>query len=440
MAPLKLTKMTGLMTAIPIAVPAKPALRTIRRYRATGLLTAAVFVALELGAALAGGPQSAEMSNPPGLLARYLATFLTPAPSLLRAGSDRMMLSFQLFLALKALLAIGIVGLMWWRTRPALKCAPALKQLALAAQLLAALALDSLAFHLLVAVQLGALLPLRRALACLAIQILLGIGVDMLTLSSASENLADRGVFTMMVMLSMERCLLMLGFALAWLARQELQGRMQLAASHAQLRATQSLLGDTVRASERMRIARNLHDAVGHHLTALNLHLDLASRQSGDKPATALATARELSRSLLAEVRGIVSAEREEQDINLRQALQLLCAGIPTPAIELTMDAQADACSPAAAHTLLCCVQEAVTNAVRHAGASRLVIEIRGHKDLLLAHIADNGNGSGDAPEGNGLRGMRERLAAQGGALHTGSTARQGFWLELSLPMKGAQA
>ncbi|KQV85073.1 hypothetical protein ASD15_08085 [Massilia sp. Root351] len=429
--------------------------RASSRYPAAALVASVTLALLELAPPWAAGPGRAELHNAVGQLARYLASLFTPAPSLVRAGSDRARMAYELFLCGEALLMAAFICLLWWRIRPAIRAATWLDTRLLSiplltVQLLIGVALDSLAFHLIFAMQLAALLPLRRALAWLALQLLLGIAMDAWVLARAGIYLSDNGIGTTLAILTSERCVLLLGFALAYMVLQEQQGRMRLAASNAQLRATQSLLGDTVRASERMRIARDLNDAVGHHLTALNLHLDLALRQSASQlagqPATALATARELSLSLLAEVRGVVSTERQESGIKVRQALQLLCAGIPSPAIELAMDSRVDECPPAAAHTLLCCVQEAVTNTVRHARATLLTIDIQADSHGLLARIADNGQGSGGAPEGNGLAGMRERLSEHGGMLCTGRSdgnagaVRHGYCLEFSLPLAGARA
>lgn len=100
-------------------------------------------------------------------------------------------------------------------------------------------------------------------------------------------------------------------FGIGYLGAQERRGRQQLARVHAATRATQQLLGDATRAAERVRIARELHDAVGHQLTAINLHLDLAQRQSGPTPIAPLTKAYDLAQRLLAEVRAIVGIERK---------------------------------------------------------------------------------------------------------------------------------
>jgi signal transduction histidine kinase len=83
-------------------------------------------------------------------------------------------------------------------------------------------------------------------------------------------------------------------------------------------------------------------------------------------------------------------------------------------------------------------VQETISNAVRHSGAQTLTIQIARRDDELLLLASDDGAGGGQAPEGNGLRGMRERLAALGGRLQTGDRQPRGFGMEISLPLCGA--
>jgi signal transduction histidine kinase len=192
-----------------------------------------------------------------------------------------------------------------------------------------------------------------------------------------------------------------------------------------------------VRDSERLRIARDLHDSVGHHLTALKLHLDLAVRQSSEPVPASLRTSSELAGALLAEVRTVVSAERGARRIDLRHALATLCAGIPTPRIALLMDDSFAIASPALAHALFRCAQEAISNAVRHAGAATMTIEIARHGDELTMRVADDGRGSRKAGEGNGLRGMRERLALLGGHLQAGDRQPRGYAIQVTLPIAG---
>jgi signal transduction histidine kinase len=234
-------------------------------------------------------------------------------------------------------------------------------------------------------------------------------------------------------------------FGVVHLATRERRGRRTLAAAHAELLATQALLGDMVRDAERQRIARELHDSVGHHLTALKLHLDLALRHSGQAGqsntpvAASLRTSSELASALLAEVRTVVSTERGAHAIDLRHALATLCAGIPAPRVALRMDEGLAIDSPALAHALFRCAQEAISNAVRHAGASVLTIDIARRDGELTMLAADDGHGGANASEGNGLRGMRERVELLGGRLRAGAHPPRGYAIEVSLPVHGAR-
>jgi two-component system sensor histidine kinase DesK len=228
--------------------------------------------------------------------------------------------------------------------------------------------------------------------------------------------------------------------AVVHIGLRERRGRIALAAANAELRATQALLADTVAASERLRIARDLHDVAGHHLTALKLHLDLATRQAGAQAPTSLATASELASSLLAEVRVLVSTERHERHIDLAGALTTLCAGIPSPRITLNVEPQLTIDSAAVAHAVFCSVQEAISNAMRHSQASSMTITLRrAEPGEVAVEIEDNGRGSKSA-EGNGLRGMRERLAQVGGKLIAANGSAGGFTLSLRLPANGVAA
>lgn len=403
------------------------------RYAAAALAASAICAVSELASRWVRGTGGDNLHNPLGIASTQLAAAFTPAPSLVRAGSERAELALRLFVGAEAVLIALFIFLLYRCTLR--KAGPATVAL-IGIQVAIGLALDSLVFSLLATVQLAALLPLRAGLGWLAAQFAAGMALDMVLLLLARSQLSDSSLHTVLAVLVFERCMLPLAFAFAWLVRKDREVRLKLAAAHAQLQATQALLGDTVRASERMRIARDLHDSIGHHLTALNLHLDLALRQAGADAGAALHTSRELAHGLLSEVRGVVGIERQQRRVDVGQALRLLCAGIPSPRITLEIAEDIDACSPAAAHALFCCVQEAVTNSVRHARASTLAIGVERRGETLLASVADDGRGSA-APAGNGLAGMRERVEELGGTLRIDSAPGRGFALSIVLPAYG---
>ena len=390
------------------------------------------------------GPGFDDMHGLLGILLSSVAAKFTPAASLIRAGSDRQQLLFDLFLSSYLFISLLFAALLWWRSglanglflrrwRGRAQGLMLLGHGLLALQLLLALFMDTGLLYLMAA-ELAVVLPLRQGWRWLLVQILLFALLVMYLASTLTIH--DRDVKVRLLYLLGEIIVQGLIFAACWISMQERRGRLQLAAAHAQLQATQSMLADTVRTSERMRIARDLHDAIGHHLTALNLHLDLAVRQPEDQRHEALQVSSELARSLLAEVRSVVNSERREQGINLQQALAVLCAGIPAPRIQLEFAADLEISSPALAHALFYCVQEAISNCLRHAYASQVLITFGQVGPELHVNISDDGIGSQQLHEGNGMRGMRERLQQFGGHLQIHLHAQRGHHLQLVLPLE----
>ena len=379
-------------------------------------------------------PAAEALAAPMGRLAQAIASVWTPAPSPLVAGSERRAMVGLLMLSgeLLALLAFGAAT---WRIvrRPAPRHRGGL------VALLGAIAIvcdTNLGYVL--SGQLGFWFPMRRALAWSAAQALLsGIVQVLLVALPLSGNDFRFGVSALLVG---AQCALQFGgTALACAAVRERQARLALAVVNAELLATQALLADTVRGSDRQRIARDMHDVLGHHLTALKLHLDLAMRQPDIPVSAPLRTAGDVAASLLADIRVLVSRERSDSPIDLRGALALLCARIPVPRISLDMDPAIAIDSPAAAHAVFCCIQEAVSNAVRHAQAATMTIRLAcdAAGDIVI-DIADDGRGSAGAPHGNGLRGIAERLTQFGGDLLAWDREPAGFALRLRVPAPGA--
>lgn len=168
--------------------------------------------------------------------------------------------------------------------------------------------------------------------------------------------------------------------------------------------------------SERERVARDVHDVLGHSLTVITVKSELAQRLVDDDPSRAKAELddiRRLTRTALAEIRATVAGLRVERlDEELTAAaLALRGAGI---AADLPEDAEV--ADPRHRILLAWVLREAVTNVVRHSGARHCVVRL-GSTSLT---VTDDGVGSGDACEGTGLRGLRERVAAAGGRLVVG--------------------
>lgn len=378
-------------------------------------------------------------NTPLGAIAHWAASLVTPAPSLLRAGSERDLLTGTLTLAAYVALLLAFALLFWLRSAPAPQRTVWAANGMLVLQMAIALLYPHSLLYLLAA-ELGMVLALRRGLLWLATQQVLLFAVVLLPFIGSDRLSADHYVRLELLELGVMAVWQAIAFGIGFMAASERRGRIALAAANAELRATQLLLHDTVRTAERMRIARDLHDIVGHHLTALHLHLDLALRQQGAQAPAALQTARTLAQSLLSQVRTVVGAERNSQRIELREALTALCSGIPAPRIELAVEQGLEIDSAALAHALFCCVQEAISNAVRHAGAGVLTISLARRGESIELRIGDDGRGNGGAAEGHGLRGMRERLAALGGSVKAFNLPLRGFALDISVPHAGGAA
>ncbi len=190
------------------------------------------------------------------------------------------------------------------------------------------------------------------------------------------------------------------------------------------------------RLAERLRIARELHDSVGHRLTALGMHLEVASRQGRPEPGESLVAARELARGAMTDLRTAVERLRDDDRIDVAAALQLLAADIPSPRIHLRVPERVCADDPAAALTLLRLAQEIITNAVRHSRADNVWIDVATLDSGIEVSARDDGVGTDAVRPGNGLRGMRERLEGAGGRLSIVTALGAGFRVLATLPAR----
>ncbi|WP_158592103.1 sensor histidine kinase [Pseudomonas cavernicola] len=221
-------------------------------------------------------------------------------------------------------------------------------------------------------------------------------------------------------------------------ARREQRGREELTRLNGELRATQHLLSDTARQSERLSIARDLHDTLGHHLTALSIQLQIASHLCEGTGKIQVEKAQQVAKLLLADVRAAVSELRESSALDLRAALAELLAGVPNLAVRLEMSVDFRVDDAARAETLLRAAQEAITNTLRHADASELLIRLYQEGECLYLEARDNGRGTALLQAGNGLRGLKERVQALGGRFSVDSAPGDGFAVRLELPERGA--
>ena len=220
----------------------------------------------------------------------------------------------------------------------------------------------------------------------------------------------------------------------AWYAATAQRSRDELVAVNADLLATRSLLTESVRDSERLRLSRELHDVAGHKLTALKLNLAVLGRdpQIGANESVALCAT--LADELLADIRGVVQQMRLHDGMDLRRALEALAAPFPKPRVHFQLAEAARVADVAQAEAVLRTVQEALTNAARHSNAENIWIVLRRDGERIMLDIRDDGRGFGALRFGHGLSGMRERLEAIDGALQVERNPAGGVQLQAWLP------
>jgi two-component system sensor histidine kinase DesK len=204
-------------------------------------------------------------------------------------------------------------------------------------------------------------------------------------------------------------------------------------ADNAKLRLAQEEVERLAKLAERERIARDLHDVLGHTLSVVVLKSELAQKLMTRDPAQAMqemADVERISRQGLAEVRQAITGYRSS---GLAEEIGHVRDTLTAAGIEATIDAfPIPALAPAQETALSLALREATTNVIRHANATRCHIRFYAKDGSALMEVQDDGRG-GEAPFGNGLTGMRERIQALGGALLRETS--QGTRLTISVPL-----
>jgi signal transduction histidine kinase len=228
------------------------------------------------------------------------------------------------------------------------------------------------------------------------------------------------------------------------LLRREQRARAELTEAHEQLRGYAAQAEELATTQERNRLARDIHDGLGHHLTVVSMQVQAARAVLPSDPAKAdevLAQAQRQATDALAEVRRSVAALREPRptpplDQTLKQlAEDTSAAGVPT---ELHVMGTVRALPPETEEALFRAAQEGLTNVRKHAAATsaRLLLHYRDDGGTRL-EVCDDGRGTvPPAPDGAGfgLVGLRERAARLGGRVTVESAPGTGTTLRLEVP------
>ncbi len=215
-----------------------------------------------------------------------------------------------------------------------------------------------------------------------------------------------------------------------------------------------SLLEHTAR-GERARISRELHDVVAHHISVIAVQAETARLTTQGMPpagAQRLLAIGDTARSALTEMRrllGVLRADAERPERRPQPGLDQLnelmdeVRDASGAGARLIVSGWLIALDPGVEVAAYRIVQEALTNARRHAPGAAVDVELRYQPDGLYLRVRDNGPGPPPdeliGPGGHGLLGMRERAAAVGGTLRTGAAPGGGFLVEVILPAKASE-
>jgi signal transduction histidine kinase len=203
---------------------------------------------------------------------------------------------------------------------------------------------------------------------------------------------------------------------------------------------------------ERLRIARDLHDALGHQLALINVQAGVTAYVAGDQPTPvlqALTSIRQASRAALHELRDTIGLLREpgeplaptEPAIGLA-ALDDLVASFRGCGVDITVDVEGAVreLAPAADRTAYRVVQESLTNVCKHAAPATARLCLAYQPTELHITVDDDGAQPGEATTGHGITGMRERAVAVGGSLSAGPRPGGGFRVHATLPVERVPA
>jgi two-component system, NarL family, sensor histidine kinase DesK len=207
--------------------------------------------------------------------------------------------------------------------------------------------------------------------------------------------------------------------------------------ANARLRLAHDEIERLAKAAERERIARDLHDLLGHTLSLIILKSELASKLADRDAARARDEIRDverISREALTQVRAAVRGYREG---GLRRELDSARESLATAGIHVHVDAQQLNIPAAHEAVLALAIREAITNVVRHARARRCDVTVVQEDAVCIATVHDDGVG-GNAEPGTGLTGMRERVESLGGTLRYDGT--KGMTITITLPLANSRA
>ncbi|NTU75789.1 MAG: sensor histidine kinase [Anaerolineaceae bacterium] len=225
------------------------------------------------------------------------------------------------------------------------------------------------------------------------------------------------------------------------LATSETKARKELSLANQKLREYSTKVEQLATVQERNRLAREIHDGLGHYLTAINIQIKAAQSVIDDDPVMAknsLSNAQKLAQDALVDVRRSISSLRSDPTTSrpLAETLQVLidetmASGIE---VELTVNGNVRAISPQVELALYRVAQESLTNVRKHAEATRVDLKLEYLEKKIRLQVIDNGKGVDTIDSGYGLVGVGERVEILKGTFETISSPGMGFQLTAEIP------
>ncbi len=280
------------------------------------------------------------------------------------------------------------------------------------------------------------LLPRGEVIAIAVISLVLDVTSFSMRAPEIFESIRHRNIedylnvpriITNIVMGDLSNCVFVLLFGNIWVEEQKSRQKAERLTKQVETLATDL---------ERNRIARDIHDTLGHSLTSLDVQIELAQRVQSTEPARAqqaIDLAKKLSSQALDNVRQALGTMKRS-NFDLTEAIVALAE--QNHPFQIIVDVRFPQLSLQSSYQLYCIIQESITNIQKHAQANRVTIESRIVDRGTILEICDNGNGFDlHRPHaGFGLRNMKERVQCLGGEFNLDSNIGQGTQIKIFVP------
>ncbi|WP_295615114.1 sensor histidine kinase [Chamaesiphon sp. GL140_3_metabinner_50] len=282
------------------------------------------------------------------------------------------------------------------------------------------------------------LLSRRETIAIAAISLLLDITSFSIRAPEIFESIRNRDIdaylnvpriITNIAMGDLSNCVFVLLLGNVWVEEQKSRQKAERLTQQVETLATDL---------ERNRIARDIHDTLGHSLTSLDVQIELAQRLQATEPERAqqsIDLAKQLSSQAIDNVRQALGTMKQS-NFDLKEAIVALAE--QNQPFQIVVNLQFPQLSLQSSYQLYCIVQESLTNIQKHAQAERVTIDSKIVNNGTVLQICDNGKGFSLARPhpGFGLRNMKERVQCLGGEFYLTSNEEQGTQIKIFIPFR----